>query len=78
MHGKLLLPILGEVYGKVLESQQLRVAYAGGAFTLHYYDHCLPLAPRSYALILGHCLDGLKQQLGEEALPLEKPLLRAQ
>jgi (1->4)-alpha-D-glucan 1-alpha-D-glucosylmutase len=70
LHGKLLLPILGDVFGKVLESQQIRLAYAGGTFTLSYFDHCLPVAPRSYALILTQGLDELKQQLADDALPL--------
>jgi (1->4)-alpha-D-glucan 1-alpha-D-glucosylmutase len=70
LHGKILLPILGDPYGKVLESQQLRLAYAAGVFSLNYFDHCFPVAPRSYAQILSQCLDELKQKLGEEALPL--------
>jgi (1->4)-alpha-D-glucan 1-alpha-D-glucosylmutase len=70
LHGKLLLPILGEPYGQVLESQQLHLSYANGAFFLNYYDHSLPVAPRSYGLVLVTCLEELKQQLGENALPL--------
>jgi (1->4)-alpha-D-glucan 1-alpha-D-glucosylmutase len=70
LHGKILLPILGDPYGKVLESQQLQLVYQGGEFSLHYYDHHLPIAPRSYAQILGPCVDELKQQLGEESMAL--------
>src|SRR5438552_13172108 len=36
LHGKVLLPILGAPYGEVLESGQLRLAFAAGAFTLPY------------------------------------------
>ena len=44
---RVLLPVLGDPYGKVLEAQQLRLAYAAGAFTIHYFDHRFPVAPRT-------------------------------
>lgn len=40
MHERLLLPILGKAYGEALESQEIRLQYAAGAFTIHYYEHC--------------------------------------
>src|SRR5262249_34986604 len=48
LQGKVLLPILGDPYGKVLESQQLRLEYAAGTFVIRYFDHRFPVAPRSY------------------------------
>ena len=36
---KVLLPVLGDQYGAVLESGQLRLAYENGAFSLHYWEH---------------------------------------
>lgn len=42
-----LVPILADHYGRELEAGHLHVAYAGGTFTLHYFDHALPIAPRS-------------------------------
>src|SRR5438270_6536475 len=39
MRGKVLLPILGDPYGKVLEAFQIRVDFDGGAFSAHYFDH---------------------------------------
>ena len=50
MHARLLLPILGKAYGAALEAQEIRLQYASGAFTIHYFDHALPVAPQSYAL----------------------------
>ena len=67
MHGKVLLPILGKSYGEALESQEIRLAYAAGAFTVHYFEHCFPVAPRSYAMILEHRRDELAALLGEDA-----------
>ena len=49
---RVLLPFLGEQYGKVLESQELKVAFADGAFYLTYFDRRFPLNPRSWAQIL--------------------------
>lgn len=45
LDNKVLLPVLGEQYGKVLEGDGFRIGYAAGIFTLHYGDLSLPLAP---------------------------------
>ncbi|MGH7902616.1 MAG: malto-oligosyltrehalose synthase [Candidatus Dormibacteraceae bacterium] len=47
LRNTVLLPILGDHYGRVLESGALRVERRGGGFTLHHHDHILPLAPGS-------------------------------
>ena len=52
LRGKVLLPFLGQQYGDVLDAGELRWDYAAGAFSLRYFEHCFPLAPPSYALIL--------------------------
>ena len=39
LRGRVLVPVLGEPYGQVLETGKLRLAYAAGAFSLHYFDH---------------------------------------
>ena len=70
MHARLLLPILGKAYGEALESQEIRLQYAAGAFTIHYFDHALPVAPQSYALILEQRRDALATFLGEAPEPL--------
>jgi (1->4)-alpha-D-glucan 1-alpha-D-glucosylmutase len=63
---KVLLPILGDQYGRVLENQELALYYEDGAFVLRYYDHRLPIAPRPSAMILRHRLAELEQGLGAE------------
>ena len=50
--GRLLLPILEDLYGKVLESGVLHLEREGGSFWIQYHQHCLPLSPRSYARVL--------------------------
>ena len=49
---KVLLPILGDQYGRTLEAGQLRLSYGGGSFVITYYDTKLPVAPRTYMMIL--------------------------
>ncbi len=63
---KVLLPVLGDQFGRVLENQQLQLEFAEGAFTLRYYERQFPIAPRTYALVLNHQLDDLLVALGAE------------
>lgn len=49
---KVLLPILGEFYGVVLENGELRIGFEGGRFTLWYWETPLPIAPPTYGSIL--------------------------
>jgi len=63
---KVLLPVLGDQFGKVLEEGQLVVCYGDGSFWLEYFDKKYPLAPRSYASLLSPRIDELQQHLGEE------------
>jgi (1->4)-alpha-D-glucan 1-alpha-D-glucosylmutase len=64
LRDKVLLPILGDQYGIVLENGELKLAYRDGAFFIQYYDHHLPLAPRQYATVLRHELPALEAKLG--------------
>jgi (1->4)-alpha-D-glucan 1-alpha-D-glucosylmutase len=52
LRDKVLLPFLGQQYGDVLEAGELRWEYDRGGFALRYFEHRLPLAPPSYALVL--------------------------
>jgi (1->4)-alpha-D-glucan 1-alpha-D-glucosylmutase len=63
---KILLPILEDQYGNVLEDGKLRLAFEEGAFFVHYYDTKLPIAPRTYDTILSHQLDRLTETLGKD------------
>jgi (1->4)-alpha-D-glucan 1-alpha-D-glucosylmutase len=62
---KVLLPMLGDQYGRVLENQELVLEHQDGAFALRYYDTRLPVAPRSSTQILRLRLDALADVLGE-------------
>jgi (1->4)-alpha-D-glucan 1-alpha-D-glucosylmutase len=65
LKGRVLLPILGEQFGRVLERQELRVAYRDGAFYVNYWETQLPVAPRTATLILRLALDGARARLEE-------------
>lgn len=69
---KVLLPILGDQYGRVLENQELILEYADGGFSLRYHETRLPIAPRSMTLILGHRLEALTSTLGEADADLQE------
>ena len=66
LQNKVLLPILEDQYGKVLESGKFRLTLEEGAFFLHYYEHKLPVAPRTYSKILAYGLETLGRTLGKE------------
>ncbi len=42
---KILVPILSDHYGRVLEAGEIRFGYARGEPVARYYEHTLPLAP---------------------------------
>src|SRR5829696_2024763 len=70
LRGKILLPVLGDHYGVVLERGELQLEYAAGAFTVHYYETRLPIAPPTYPLILSIPLPELEQTLPDDDLAL--------
>ena len=76
---KVLLPVLGEQYGKVLENKEIQIAYdnGSGTFQARYFEHSFPLAPRSLQWILKPALRALTQKLGDsdpDVLELESIL----
>jgi (1->4)-alpha-D-glucan 1-alpha-D-glucosylmutase len=52
LHEKVLLPVLGEQYGRVLESQEIAIRYEGGAFAAHYGEARYPIGPRTILPLL--------------------------
>lgn len=50
--GKVLLPVLGDFYGKVLEEGQLPIEFDEGRFFVRVYEARLPIDPRTYDEIL--------------------------
>ena len=60
LENKVLLPILGDQYGRVLERGELKVSFEGGSFYLNYFDKRLPINPRQYGQILSLVLAELQ------------------
>ena len=75
---KVLVPILGDRYGAVLERGELKLVLANGAFEIHYFDNVFPVNPRSYVQILGYRIEELERTLaGDIALDDLKSIITA-
>jgi (1->4)-alpha-D-glucan 1-alpha-D-glucosylmutase len=68
LHGKVLVPVLHDHYGVVLESGELKLVFSPerGAFDISYRDHRFPVNPRQYPRILQHSAAKLAATLGEQ------------
>ncbi|HVC56422.1 MAG TPA: malto-oligosyltrehalose synthase [Stellaceae bacterium] len=54
LKGRVLLPVLGEQYGVVLENGEIELRFDAqeGSFSAWYFEHRLPISPRTYPSIL--------------------------
>ncbi|HVH79620.1 MAG TPA: malto-oligosyltrehalose synthase [Stellaceae bacterium] len=54
LQGRVLLPVLGDQYGAVLEEGQIELRFdpKGGTFSFWYYEHRFPVSPLTYGRIL--------------------------
>src|SRR5690606_8985176 len=50
MQDKILLPVLGDHYGNVLDQQQFQLNFdsEAGSFSVNYYEHLFPIDPQQY------------------------------
>jgi (1->4)-alpha-D-glucan 1-alpha-D-glucosylmutase len=62
---KVLLPILGDQYGDVLDRGELQIEYEDGRLWLRYFEHRLPINPRQTPLVLRHAVPVLMASLGD-------------
>src|SRR5438270_1180218 len=76
---KILIPVLGDRYGAVLERGELQLQLVNGSFRVHYYDHVFPVSPRSYGQVLSYRLEELDKKLpdGDPALDELKSIVTA-
>jgi len=58
--GKVVLPVLGDHYGRVVERGELRVTFdaVADALRLNYFEHHFPLTPPSYGQVLAFSAQG--------------------
>jgi len=72
LHDRVLLPVLPDQYGRVLEAGQLQLEFSDGAFHLRYAGARLPVAPKTYPQILADRVDDLAGRLGEDDPALQE------
>ena len=67
LQDKILLSILGDSYGQVLQRGELSLRFVPetGRFWLDYYENAIPINPNAYPGILGHRLGVLETRLGK-------------
>ena len=77
IHDQVLLPVLGDLYGEVLERGELRLRFdaQSGSFSVWYHEHRFPICPATYHLILESCLRHADQKTVEEMA--EQPDIQA-
>ncbi|MBI5631865.1 MAG: malto-oligosyltrehalose synthase [Nitrospirae bacterium] len=63
---KVLLPILGDQYGRVLENQELLLTLGDTGFFISYNEHCFPIRPETYQTVLGHRIETLGESTGAD------------
>jgi (1->4)-alpha-D-glucan 1-alpha-D-glucosylmutase len=66
LRDKVLLPILSDQYGRVLERGELQAHFEEGTFYLRYGDRRLPIAPGTYRYILDIALQNLAEHKDED------------
>lgn len=74
LENKVLIPILGDQYGRALENQELNLIFEEGAFCIHYGDQKLPVAPLSYTKILKFHIEELEEKMGSDHSHLQELL----
>jgi (1->4)-alpha-D-glucan 1-alpha-D-glucosylmutase len=60
LEGKVLLPVLGDQYGEVLEKGELKLVYEDGRFHIDYWETRFPSAPGPTAAVLRLALERLE------------------
>lgn len=58
---KILLPVLGRQYGRVLEGSEISIGYSGGAFQSHYGASSFPIGPRTILPLLEPMVTDLRR-----------------
>ncbi len=67
LRGRVLLPILGDHYGRALEEGDLRPALDGGSFIVRYHEHSVPLHPRDAGELLDVATGAARERADDAA-----------
>jgi len=63
LQNKVLIPVLGDQYGRVLSAGEIKVEHEGECFQVRYMDNVLPVAPRSLSIVFSKAADHAKNDL---------------
>ena len=66
LHAKVLLPILGDQYGRVLERGELALEFLDGRLVVRYAGHELPINPKHAPQVLRLSVGPLTEALGAD------------
>ena len=66
LRAKLLLPILGDQYGRVLERGELQLVFRDGALLLRYFEQELPINARETPQVYRAAIEPLTARLGSD------------
>lgn len=69
---KVLIPVLGDLYGNILSAQELNLKLDENGFYIRYHDHRFPLNPSTYRPILEHCLEGARVAKNGDSSAIEE------
>ena len=72
LENKILVPILGEQYGTVLEKGDLLLSFEEGSFFIYYHDHKLPIIPKTYSHMLTMGIEDLERELTDSDPQLQE------
>jgi (1->4)-alpha-D-glucan 1-alpha-D-glucosylmutase len=72
LQSKLLLPILGDQYGRVLERGELTLEFRDGLLVVKYFDHVLPINPKQVPNVLRLAVGPLTAALGADSPALHE------
>ena len=81
LRGKVLLPVLGDHYGNVLDRRELTLEFDSGqgSFAVDYFEHRFPIDPREYPQVLAPDLERLRNRVphGDSSVVLLESLVTA-
>ena len=66
LQGKVLVPVLGDQYGSILDLGELKLTFdkEKGEFSIFYHQHRFPVDPKEYPRVLAPGLEVLEKNLG--------------
>jgi (1->4)-alpha-D-glucan 1-alpha-D-glucosylmutase len=72
LQGKVLVPVLDDQYGNVLDRGELKLEFDSGKaeFSITYYQHRFPVDPKEYPRILNRAIPFLQQQITSDDIGL--------